>query len=225
MDNSKGKINIEEGWYEKLKDFFHTETWNGLSLFVKEEYKNKKVFPPPKEIFNAYNLCPFDKVKVVILGQDPYHNQGQAHGLSFSVKENIQSPPSLQNIFKEMKNDVNKQDANCSDLTYLAEQGVFLLNSILTVEAHKPQSHSGKGWEDFTDEAIKILSKEKQNLVFLLWGNYAKSKASLIDENKHLILQSVHPSPFSANNGFFGCKHFSKTNDYLQKHNIEPIKW
>ena len=183
------------------------------------------VFPPSSLIFNAFNLTPFDDVKVVILGQDPYHNIGQAHGLAFSVPDNIQKPPSLINIFKELNQDMGLPIPTHGNLEKWAKEGVLLLNASLTVRAHMAASHAKIGWQHFTDAAIKALSDKKQNLVFILWGNYAIAKENLIDHNKHLILKTVHPSPLSASRGFFGCRHFSKTNEYLIKNNIKPINW
>lgn len=221
-------INIDKEWRKELEPYFTTEDWEVLSSFIRNEYldKNKKIFPHPKDIFKAFNLTPFSKVKVVILGQDPYHNDSQAEGLSFSVPKNLILPPSLKNIYKEIESDLNiKKDFTDGNLTNWAEQGVFLLNSILTVIAHNPTSHQNKGWEGFTDYVIKKLSDDKDNIVFILWGNYAKSKKLLINTKKHLVLDSVHPSPFSAYNGFFGCKHFSKCNEYLKKHKRGIINW
>lgn len=218
------KPNIHETWYEVLKEEFQQPYFLDLKKKLLEEKKRYTIFPPSDEIFQAYNLTPFDKVKVVIIGQDPYHGPGQAHGLCFSVKKGVKPPPSLVNIFKELHDDLGMPEPNHGDLTDWAKQGVFLLNAILTVRSHQPASHHGIGWERFTDETIKALSAKKNHLVFLLWGNFAKQKANLIDKNKHLILTAAHPSPFSAK-GFFGCKHFSKTNQYLRQHNIEPIDW
>lgn len=225
---NKKDINIESEWKLELQDFFKTKDWESLALFIKSEYldKNKKIFPEPKDIFKAFELTPFSRVKVIILGQDPYHDDGQAHGLSFSVPENKILPPSLKNIYKEIESDLNiKKDFKQGNLEPWAKDGVLLLNAILTVIAHNPASHREKGWEKFTDYVIKTLSDKRQNLVFILWGNYAKGKRGLIDQNKHLIIESVHPSPFSANNGFFGSKPFSKTNKYLKEHNIDIINW
>ncbi len=196
-----------------------------MADFVRQEYTSGKVFPPGPLIFNAFNLCPIDSVKVVILGQDPYHAEHQAHGLSFSVKQGVPKPPSLKNIFKELQTDLNKEISHDGDLTRWAKQGVFLLNSVLTVRKGQAGSHQGKGWERFTDEVIRILSSEKQNLVFMLWGNYARNKKTLIEGRKQLILEAAHPSPFSAHNGFFGCKHFSKANEYLAQKKIKIINW
>lgn len=218
-------IKIEPSWKEALKDEFERPYFKELSEFVRTEYLAAKVFPPPKFVFNALELCPFDKVKVVILGQDPYHGDGQAHGLCFSVPENIQMPPSLQNIYKEIVSDLGGALPKHGNLEHWAKQGVLLLNATLTVRAHTAGSHQGKGWEQFTDAVIKTLSEKKERLVFLLWGNYAKKKSELIDFEKHLVLEAAHPSPFSAYNGFFGCKHFSQTNTYLKKRGEEPIQW
>jgi len=218
-------IKLEPSWKEALKDEFEKPYFKELSEFVRGEYLSAKVFPPPKFIFHAFELCPFDKVSVVILGQDPYHGDGQAHGLSFSVPENVGMPPSLQNIYKEMVNDVGGAMPTHGNLEHWAKQGVLLLNATLTVRAHTAGSHQGKGWEQFTDAVIRTLSEKKEHLVFLLWGNYAKKKSELIDWEKHLVLEAAHPSPFSAYNGFFGCKHFSQTNSYLKKHGKEEIRW
>lgn len=221
-------INLNKEWKTKLNPYFKTQNWDLLNSFIGKEYsdKDKKVFPEEKDIFKAFNLTPFSKVKVIILGQDPYHNDDQAEGLSFSVPNGLILPPSLKNIYKEIESDLHiKKDFTDGNLTKLAEQGVFLLNSTLTVIAHSPASHQNKGWEDFTDYVIKKLSEDKEELVFILWGNYAKSKKVLIDTDKHLVLESVHPSPFSARNGFFGCKHFSKCNEYLNKHKRGIIRW
>src|SRR3989338_3841039 len=218
-------IRIEPTWKEALRTEFEKEYFKELTDFVRGEYLSAKVFPPPKFIFNAFELTPFEAVKVVILGQDPYHGDGQAHGLCFSVPERVDTPPSLANIYKEMTNDVGGAHPAHGNLEHLAKQGVLLLNATLTVRAHNAGSHQGKGWEVFTDAVIKMLSDEKENLVFLLWGNYAKKKSGLIDWEKHLTLEAAHPSPLSAHSGFFGCKHFSQTNDYLTKHGKEPIRW
>lgn len=218
-------IKIEASWKEALTEEFEKPYFKELTEFVRGEYLSGKVFPPPKFIFHAFELCPFDTVKVVILGQDPYHGDGQAHGLSFSVPEGVHIPPSLQNIYKEMAGDVGGSIPTHGNLESWAQQGVLLLNATLTVRAHTAGSHQGKGWEEFTDAVIRTLSQKKEHLVFLLWGNYAKKKRELIDSEKHLVLEAAHPSPFSAYNGFFGCKHFSKTNTYLKKHDSEPIYW
>lgn len=208
-----------------LAEQFDAAYFAELSAFVKGEYQSTTVYPPPKCIFNAFDLCPFDKVKVVILGQDPYHGVGQAMGLCFSVPTGVRLPPSLQNVYKELRTDIGVPIRETGDLTHWAEQGVLLLNATLTVRAGEPGSHQKRGWEQFTDGAIKTLSDEREHLVFILWGNYARAKKDLIDMNKHLVLEAPHPSPFSAHTGFFGCRHFSKANAYLQTHDMEPICW
>lgn len=218
-------VKIENSWKKSLKDEFDKEYFVNLTNFVRLEYQTKLIFPPAKLIFNAFEHTPFNRVKVVILGQDPYHNIGQAHGLAFSVNEGIQQPPSLVNIFKEIETDLNIPRPISGNLIRWADQGVLLLNATLTVEAHKAGSHQKKGWEIFTDATIRKLSEERTDLVFLLWGAYAQKKEELIDNNKHLILKTVHPSPLSAHRGFFGCKHFSKTNEFLKSKNIDPILW
>lgn len=219
-------VKIEAEWNAILEDYFKTPGFAALADFVRQEYVSKKVYPRPENIFRAFELTPFSKVRVVILGQDPYHNPGQAHGLCFSVPEKTALPPSLQNIYKEIEADCGISKNNCSgDLSAWASQGVFLLNAILSVIANQPTSHRGKGWEDFTDEIIKTLSNKKENLVFMLWGNYARSKKKLIDSNKHLILEAPHPSPLSAYSGFFGCRHFSKCNQWLEKAGFDKINW
>lgn len=216
---------IESTWQEQLQPEFEKPYFKTLSNFIKSEFQSKEIFPPEPLIFNAFNLCPFNDVKVVIIGQDPYHGQGQAHGLCFSVPTGVKFPPSLRNIFKELNVDIDKPVLENGELTQWAKQGVFLLNATLTVEAHNAGSHQKKGWEIFTDNAIKLLSDKKENLVFILWGAYAQKKKDLIDQNKHFILESVHPSPLSASRGFFGNHHFSKTNEFLTAKNIEPINW
>lgn len=218
-------VTINETWKEQLGAEFGKPYFASLVAFVKSEYKNSTIYPPGKLIFNAFNLCPFDKVKVVILGQDPYHEPGQAHGLCFSVMDNVPFPPSLQNIFTEIANDLHKPVPASGNLTRWAEQGVLLLNATLTVRAHLAGSHQNKGWETFTDDVIKLLSDRKEHLVFILWGGYAKRKAALIDSSRHLVLTSAHPSPLSAYRGFFGNGHFSKTNEYLAAHGMTPIDW
>lgn len=218
-------VKIDPSWKEALKDEFEKPYFTELTAFVKKEYLSAKVFPPPKCIFNAFELCPFDNAKVVILGQDPYHGDKQAHGLCFSVPEKVGVPPSLQNIYKEIVQDIGGTIPNHGNLEHWAKQGVLLLNATLTVRAHTAGSHQGKGWEEFTDAVIKTLSDKKEDLVFLLWGNCARKKGELIDFEKHLVLEAAHPSPFSAYNGFFGCKHFSQTNSYLKKHGRESIHW
>ncbi len=218
-------IRIDKSWKEILKDEFNSSEWEELSSFVKEEYKKNKVYPPPKYIFNAFDLCPFDNVKVVIIGQDPYHGAGQAHGLCFSVPEGTKVPPSLQNIYKELHDDVGKEIPKTGNLEHWAKQGVLMLNATLTVRAGQPGSHQNKGWEKFTDAVIKKVNDKKENIVFMLWGNYAKVKGEYINRKKHLVLEAAHPSPYSAYSGFFGSKHFSKANDYLKEHNIKKIEW
>ncbi len=218
-------VKIDDSWYEKLKDEFASEYFANLKSFLVAEKQQNVVFPPGSQIFNAFDTTPFDKVKVVILGQDPYHTPGFAHGLCFSVQYGVQIPKSLQNIYKELNSDIGFQIPTHGNLTRWAEQGVFLLNATLTVRAHQAGSHQKRGWETFTDKVISTLSAEKSNLVFLLWGGYAKAKSQLIDHNKHLVLTAAHPSPLSAYNGFFGCRHFSKTNEYLIANNISPIDW
>lgn len=219
------EVKIEDTWKTALSEVFKTDFFNELRNFIREEYTSAKVFPPGKEIFNAFWHCPLPKVKVVILGQDPYHGPGQAHGLSFSVKPGVPFPPSLLNIFKEIKQDLGQDLPPDGDLTRWADQGVFLLNATLTVRAHQAGSHQGKGWESFTDEVIKVISHERENVVFLLWGAYAQKKAELIDASKHIILKAPHPSPLSAHRGFLGCGHFSKTNTFLKEKGLEPIRW
>lgn len=221
----KVDVKIEQSWKEKLEGEFEQPYFNELINFVKEEYSKYTIYPPGNEIFNAFDSCPFDKVKVVILGQDPYHGPNQANGLSFSVREGVPLPPSLQNIYKELKNDLGVQAPKSGDLEKWAKQGVLLLNATLTVRAANAGSHQGKGWEEFTDAVIKILSEQKENLVFILWGAYAQKKGQIIDIFKHHIIESPHPSPFSADRGFFGSRPFSRTNEYLKKNGITPIEW
>ena len=222
------QVKIDPSWAKHLAGEFEKEYFAELASFVKKEYEDGAVYPAPKNIFRAFDLCPFENVKVVILGQDPYHGARQANGLAFAVDEKEAVPPSLQNIYKEIADDCGlhfEALAKKGDLTRWAEQGVLLLNATLTVRAHSAGSHQGKGWEQFTDAAIKALSEERAGLVFMLWGNYAKAKGAHIDRSKHLVLEAPHPSPFSAASGFFGCKHFSKTNEYLVSHNETPIDW
>jgi len=218
-------VDIEASWRTALEEEFGKPYFAELAKTVKDAYLKRTVFPAPKNVFNAFNLCPFDKVKVVILGQDPYHGPGQAHGLAFSVPDGVKTPPSLQNIYKEIKSDLGIDVPETGNLERWAKQGVLLLNATLTVEASQPGSHQGLGWENFTDTIIKTISDQKEHVVFLLWGKYAEAKESLIDETKHLILQAPHPSPFSAHTGFFGCRHFSKTNQYLKNHSLPVIEW
>lgn len=220
------KVNIEPEWAEVLSDFFATQKFVDLSDFIRQEYQEKTIYPKPENLFKAFWLTPFSKVRVVILGQDPYHDAGQAHGLCFSVPENTTLPPSLKNIYKEIESDLGiKKDFKSGNLESWAQQGVFLLNAILTVIAHTPTSHRNKGWEEFTDFVIKTISDKLDGVVFILWGNYARTKKALIDTNKHLIIESPHPSPFSATSGFFGSKPFSKTNKYLTSHGQKEINW
>ena len=220
-------VKIDSSWQSVLAPEWNKPYFQSLVQFVKDSYAHTQVFPAPGRIFAAFDACPFDKVKVVILGQDPYHGPGQAHGLCFSVPEGVDAPPSLVNIFKEMSADlgVPMPAKTATDLSYLAHQGVLLLNATLTVEAHRAGSHQGHGWETFTDAAIDALNKGRENLVFLLWGSYAIKKGALIDRQRHLVLTSAHPSPLSAYRGFFGCHHFSLANQYLAQHGQEPIKW
>ncbi len=218
-------VKIEESWKRVLAPEFEKDYFIKLTDFVREEYRTNTVYPPGRLIFNAFNLCPYDKVKVVIIGQDPYHGPGQAHGLCFSVNDGIPFPPSLQNIFKEIHNDTGSPIPHSGNLTRWAQQGVLLLNATLTVRAHQAGSHQRKGWEEFTDAAIRALADHKEHLVFILWGAYAQKKGAFIDREKHLVLTSVHPSPLSAFNGFFGNKHFSRTNEYLIRHGETPIEW
>lgn len=216
----------DASWEAILNPLFATSQMQGLSAFVQAERQQHLVFPPADLVFNAFKLTPLSEVKVVILGQDPYHNDGQAHGLSFSVPAGIAIPPSLRNIYSELKSDIAGFDVPThGDLTKWAQKGVLLLNATLTVRAHTAASHQKKGWEGFTDAVIAAISKEKEHVVFLLWGSYAIKKSALIDANKHLILTAVHPSPLSVYRGFYGCKHFSQTNSYLQAHGLKPIDW
>jgi len=218
-------VKIESSWKSLLADEFVKPYFENLGRFVHEEYRTHKIYPPAKLIFNAFYRCPFDRLKVVILGQDPYHGPGQAHGLCFSVNDGIDFPPSLRNIFKELQSDVGKPIPASGNLTEWAQQGVLLLNATLTVRAGQAGSHQKKGWEEFTDAIIHKINAEKQHVVFILWGNYAIRKGEFIDQSKHLVLTSVHPSPLSANRGFFGNKHFSRCNDYLSKNGLSPIDW
>lgn len=219
------KVVIEGSWKEALKDEFEKEYFKILADKVKNSYLSASVFPPPKLVFNAFSLCPFDKVKVVILGQDPYHGRGQAHGLSFSVPDGVLIPPSLQNIYKEIKSDLGKDLPASGNLERWAKEGVLLLNATLTVFESKAGSHQGWGWENFTDAVIKKISDEKEGIVFMLWGRFAQNKALLIDGTKHLILKAPHPSPLSAYSGWFGSKHFSQANQYLESRGDKPIDW
>ncbi len=220
------EVKIEPSWKQALVKEFTEPYFKSLTDFVRQEYQSDRVYPPPKFVFHAFALCPFDSVQVVILGQDPYHGPGQAHGLCFSVPEQVALPPSLKNIYKEIVSDLGTGTIPThGNLEPWARQGVLLLNATLTVRAHEPASHQGQGWETFTDKVIETLSRERDNLVFLLWGRYARAKKELIDGSKHLILEAAHPSPFSATDGFFGSRHFSQTNNYLKSHDKSPINW
>lgn len=218
-------VQIEESWKQILSAEFEKDYFRQLTDFVRNEYRSTTVYPPGKLIFNAFNLCPFEQVKVVIIGQDPYHGPGQAHGLCFSVNDNVPFPPSLRNIFKEIQDDLGKPIPESGNLTRWAKQGVLLLNATLTVRAHQAGSHQRRGWEEFTDAAIRALAEQREYLVFILWGAYAQKKGAFIDRSRHLVLTSVHPSPLSAHNGFFGNRHFSRANEYLQQHGQTPIEW
>jgi uracil-DNA glycosylase len=218
-------VKIEQSWKERLTPEFEKSYFGKLTEFLKEEKRQNVVYPPGPLIFNAFDKCSFEKVKVVIIGQDPYHGSGQANGLCFSVNEGVRHPPSLKNIFKEIENDLGKPIPESGNLERWALQGVLLLNATLTVRANTAGSHQNQGWEEFTDEVIRKVSEEKTNIVFILWGAYAQKKGAIIDGNKHLILKAAHPSPFSAYNGFFGCKHFSKANAYLKSLEKKEIDW
>jgi uracil-DNA glycosylase len=218
-------VKIEPSWKERLAQEFSKPYFIQLAAFVKSEYRTAVVYPPGKEIFRAFEVCPFDAVKVVILGQDPYHGPGQAHGLCFSVNDGVKMPPSLVNIFKEIQSDLGKPMPPTGNLERWARQGVLLLNATLTVRASSPGSHQHKGWEEFTDAVIKLISDEKDNVVFMLWGAYAQRKGLIIDRQRHLVLQAAHPSPYSASNGFFGCRHFSRANAYLKSKGLPEIDW
>ena len=218
-------VKIDASWKKVLQDEFEKPYFAQLTNFVRDEYKTKKIFPPGNMIFSAFDHCPFDKVKVVIIGQDPYHNDGQAHGLCFSVNTGVDFPPSLINIFKEIERDLGKPTPTSGNLERWAEQGVLLLNATLTVQAHSAGSHQGRGWETFTDAVIRKVAEEKVHVVFMLWGNYAQQKGAVVDGQKHLVLRSVHPSPLSAYRGFIGCGHFSAANEYLTSKGLSPINW
>ena len=219
------EIRIEESWKRELAEEWEKDYFVRLTQFVREEYATKQIFPPGRQIFAAFNSTPFHEVKVVILGQDPYHDVGQANGLCFSVNDGIQFPPSLRNIFKEIESDIGTPVPQSGDLSRWAKQGVLLLNATLTVEAHRAGSHQRHGWEQFTDSVIAHLAEHRDNLVFILWGSHAIGKGAFIDRNRHLVLTSVHPSPLSAHRGFFGNHHFSRTNQYLIEHGKTPIEW
>ena len=219
-------VKIEQSWKDVLSEEFEKDYFKNLTDFVRNEYlSGKTIYPEPKNIFNAFNLCPLSQVKVVIIGQDPYHEPGQAHGLCFSVQNGCDFPPSLQNIYKEIESDLGHKSITSGDLSAWAKQGVLLLNSTLTVQAHIAASHSGKGWEIFTDAVIKAVAQNRKNVVYLLWGSFAQKKAEFVDSQNNLILKSAHPSPLSAYRGFFGNHHFSQTNEYLIKHNEQAIDW
>jgi uracil-DNA glycosylase len=219
------QVRIDESWREVLQTEFDKPYFELLTDFVRHAYRTTQCFPPAGQIFRAFDLCPFDKVRVVIIGQDPYHDVNQAHGLCFSVQDGVPAPPSLVNIYKELHRDLGKPIPSSGNLTHWAEQGVLLLNATLTVEAHKAGSHQGKGWEELTDAAIQALNQKREKIVFMLWGSYAQRKGKYIDRRKHLVLEAVHPSPLSAYRGFIGCGHFSRANNYLQQHGQTPIAW
>ncbi|MEM6261294.1 MAG: uracil-DNA glycosylase [Bacteroidota bacterium] len=224
--DAAAKVQIEDSWKQVLRGEFSKAYFQQLKYFLLQEKKEGKViYPAGKNIFHAFNTTPFDKVKVVVIGQDPYHGPGQAHGLSFSVQPGVAVPPSLRNIYKELQEDVGFQPPNHGFLDAWAQQGVLMLNAILTVRHKEAGSHRGKGWELFTDAAIKALNDHREKLVFLLWGSFAQQKGGMVDETRHLVLKAAHPSPFAAHKGFFGCRHFSKTNEYVQLHGQEPIDW
>ena len=218
-------VKIAQSWKERLSEQFTQPYFQTLVEFVKSEYKNHKVYPPGKEIFSAFDRCDFDNLKVVIIGQDPYHGPGQANGLCFSVRDGIRKPPSLINIFKELKSDLGHEIPDSGNLERWADQGILLLNATLTVRANTAGSHQNKGWEQFTDHVIKVASEEKENVVFILWGAYAQKKGIVIDTEKHFVIKSAHPSPFAADRGFFGSKPFSRTNEYLSSKGREQINW
>ena len=218
-------VKIEPSWKELLQDEFEKPYFSELIQFVKNEYKTTKIYPPGKLIFNAFDHCPAEQTKVVILGQDPYHGPGQAHGLCFSVPEGIEQPPSLQNIFKEINNDLGKPVPASGNLERWAEQGVLLLNATLTVRAHQAGSHQNKGWETFTDAVVRAIAQRKEGIVYMLWGSYAQKKGAIADPQRNLILKAVHPSPLSVYRGFFGCRHFSRAHEYLRSVGKEPIVW
>lgn len=219
------EVKINPAWKAVLQEEFDKEYFENLTAFVRNEYKTKLTFPPANMIFNAFDQCPFEQVNVVIIGQDPYHGDGQAHGLCFSVNDGVQFPPSLINIFKEIERDLGKPMPSTGNLTRWAQQGVLLLNATLTVQAHQAGSHQGRGWETFTDSVIKILAEKTEHVVFMLWGSYAQKKGAVIDTGKHLVLKSVHPSPLSAYRGFIGNNHFSLANQYLREHGKKEIEW
>lgn len=218
-------VKIEKSWHDVLRNEFDKPYFESLISFVRQEYATKRIYPPGSRIFAAFDACPFDKVKVVILGQDPYHDDGQANGLCFSVAPGMPMPPSLINIFREIASDIGTPIPRDGDLSRWAGQGVLLLNATLTVEAHRAGSHQGRGWEEFTDEVVMRLARDRENLVFMLWGSYAQRKGAFIDRSRHLVLSSPHPSPLSAYRGFFGNHHFSQANAWLVQHGLSPIQW
>jgi uracil-DNA glycosylase len=218
-------VRIDESWRQVLQPEFDKPYFELLTDFVRQAYRTTQCFPPAGQIFRAFDLCPFDKVRVVIIGQDPYHDVNQAHGLCFSVRDGVRIPPSLENIYKELNRDLGKPIPTSGNLTHWAEQGVLLLNATLTVEAHRAGSHQGKGWEELTDAAIMALNEKREKIVFMLWGSYAQRKGQYVDRKKHLVLTAVHPSPLSAYRGFIGCGHFSQANNYLQQHGLPPNVW
>lgn len=220
-----GSVKLDKSWKDKLDYFFQSPRFYSLKKFLVQEKKRYRVYPPGNKIFSAFDLCPFDSVNVVIIGQDPYHGPGQANGLCFSVSDDIPPPPSLKNIFKEIQSDTELEIPTSGNLEHWAKQGILMLNATLTVRANSAGSHQNKGWEEFTDSVIQLLSKEKENLIFLLWGKFAQKKAAIIDKDKHYILTAAHPSPFSAHHGFFGCKHFSKANRILKQQGKTEIQW
>ena len=225
IDNFEMNVKIEASWHQQLAEEFEKPYFLDLITFVKKAYQAHSIYPSAKLIFRAFDSCPFDQTRIVILGQDPYHRPGQAQGLCFSVPEGVTIPPSLMNIYKELRNDLDIPIRSSGNLEDWAAQGILLLNATLTVKAHQAGSHQGKGWEEFTDATIRKLSEGKGGLVFLLWGSYALKKGAFIDRNKHLVLSSPHPSPLSAHKGFFGCQHFSKVNEYLSSNNEAPVRW
>ena len=225
MPHSDMNVRIDESWRQVLQPEFDKPYFELLTNFVRNAYRTTQCFPPAGQIFRAFDLCPFNRVRVVIIGQDPYHDFNQAHGLCFSVQDGVRVPPSLENIYKELNRDLGKPIPTSGNLTHWAEQGVLLLNATLTVEAHRAGSHQGKGWEELTDAAIQALNNQRENVVFMLWGSYAQRKGQFIDRRRHLVLTAVHPSPLSAYRGFIGCGHFSQANAYLQQHGQTPIHW
>ena len=225
MPHSDMNVRIDESWRQILQPEFDKPYFELLTNFVRNAYRTTQCFPPAGQIFRAFDLCPFNRVRVVIIGQDPYHDFNQAHGLCFSVQDGVRVPPSLENIYKELNRDLGKPIPTSGNLTHWAEQGVLLLNATLTVEAHRAGSHQGKGWEELTDAAIQALNNQRENVVFMLWGSYAQRKGQFIDCRRHLVLTAVHPSPLSAYRGFIGCGHFSQANAYLQQHGQTPINW